>query len=175
MTFRTLLAVIGIVALSSCSPERGDPGEGEKGIELGVRSLLRAIGSHDIPKVLSFVGPGGVTDANQVVARDQIAGDLKDEGSYLYKSLFAEPTPDEIATCVEKLKGTLYVSPSAFVNAYGDDFTVKVDRMDEFTGEHYGVKVESTREAQPGCQYELYWLRMHVVDGKVLLASNFFQ
>ena len=160
-----------LLSCASASPES----EMETKVKAGARSLLEAIQAHDVERILSFVGPGGVIEDNRVVSRDEITAQLHNDNSYLSRSLFAEPTVEEIAACVEKLEGKLYVSPAAFMHAYGDNYEVQVRRIEEFKGQHYGVKIESEGEAQPGCQFELFWLRMQVVDGRVLLTSNFFQ
>lgn len=68
----------------------------------------------------------------------------------------------------------MLVSPAAFSRAYSGEISIQPHRIKEFAGEEYSVEIAGAGEAARGCKYELFPVRMKMIEGKVFLASYFF-
>lgn len=171
---KSAVVLILVAACPGCSGAEVNA-DAQRAVQEGTHALLAAISERDISEIVEFIGEGGIEDSDIVVPREKIESDLHDPQSHLYKQLFSEITSDDLDVCRKKLEGKILASPRAFIEEYGDHYSVLAERIEEFEGLKFGVVVKASPSVVGDCELQLFPARMRIENGKVFLSSYFFE
>lgn len=157
------LTLIAIFALFGCSGLSAEPINLEKEVLL----ILEAIKSKNIDALLEYVPSDGLIDDDTHISRNDIAKDLDNKNSSLFKHLFGS---SDIAC--SKDGGKIFVSPAKMMEYSPSDINVSSKKLDK-EGNTFNVHISSNIKYKT-CDVSVWYSRFKIENNRLYFDSYFF-
>lgn len=150
--------------LSLLASVYGYADDGEELVSIAIEKYAKAVLSRDIESILELVPDRGLSDADQLISRNQIRSELTDSNSYLYESIF-----DRSDIACRDEGGLSMVSDYTYFQHLGDYEKISVLKSEDIG--LYTVNVP--RLKVDGCEIWLFYMLFRIENEKAYFHGYF--